>query len=499
MKFSSYILKFLNEGEILDQNKIITELITDLPLNLKELILTNISKFAYKPTDYKKNSRILNYNKTDLDTYTKIFNELNANGITYKVGKDYFLLDDYNLKIRKTGAKIENYWKEGSDKSMSSAEATVYNEISVLIWLLLLSSGRKDIEEFTDADYKKIKCGDSGEKVKKTLEYLKSEREKGTKSWYFQTQKTAQGLLKYPKMPKNLNNYTFHRGSKLFDLIKKGGAKLSGLPGAADKWNPSDVILIKNGFKISNYRTLEELNAILGEFNDIIGISLKGASAGHGAISLENLYKFIGLIPKRAKPVSMTNKKLDSQGIDYITGLLKSVKKTANVCPFLGGVVLYIGANHKYAIKENGKLKKIKDLLLQMKPNSDNWGESMPPTLGGLAGLNSSELWERFTFLGYSIASSQTDWSAPHLKADGNGYVKVVNEKHLDPRDFVCYCCRIPLSGETNVIFDASYKGVSLKLQFRSKGGAPQMTIWETREVLTDANKYSQIKEFKDI
>ena len=104
-----------------------------------------------------------------------------------------------------------------------------------------------------------------------------------------------------------------------------------------------------------------------------------------------------------------------------------------------------------------------------------------------LATLNSDQKWHDFTFLGYCIATSQTDVSAFHYKVEGSEFSEV-NKNRLNPNLFDCKVCRIPLDGSTNVIFDAYYNEHPRKMQMRSKGSGspPQMMIFKTEEKITN-------------
>lgn len=349
----------------------------------------------------------------------------------------------------------------------------------------MLKNNKSSLSDF---DAKKTKIfADSDDTTEKTIKFLESESLK-LNGWNDQCRNAAQAILKVIPQIKT-GNYEYHQGGDLFNSLRKKGQTLSKIPGAADKWNPSDIYFIKKGFDLSKYKTIEDLNGELGNFDKVIGVSLKGSSAGHGAISLNNIFKFLGLKTPSVSEMKIKDNKLNDKQIIEYKKLMKGVKAAAKHCPFKQGVIVYINNFCKYKLS-----KDIDEMIKHLEIESENWGNSIPITLAFLAELTSKELWERFAFWSYSLASSQLAVSASYYKADGNGNCKLIQSGGLDPDKFECKVCRIPLSKETNIIFDAVYDGAPQKLQFRSKGGKPQMTIWHTEEKVNHFMKISELQ-----
>jgi hypothetical protein len=93
---------------------------------------------------------------------------------------------------------------------------------------------------------------------------------------------TVQKVLRHVKI--DLSQYEFHRQSPLVKNIQKEFSTLNKTLGAdkftsIDKWNPSDIWIVKKGFKISTgFDTLLEYNAYLKQQfkkKTLIGVSLK--------------------------------------------------------------------------------------------------------------------------------------------------------------------------------------------------------------------------------
>lgn len=497
MKFSNYILKYLNESggdeTLIREIENILQIIKHLT-NTKKFVTENMKCFAYKAGDIENNRPILNLWKGDTQTKSNLINALNKDSAAYEyfkqssnegykiAGKDGKVIFTFRL----TGKRIDNYWKEGVSKN--SAEQTNYQEVGVLIWVSILKKGGQSLSDF---DKKTKIYTDSDDTVEKSLKFLESESHK-LNGWNTQCKNQAMGILKTIPQIKT-TPYEYHQGGDLFKRIRKMGQKLSGIPGAADKWNPSDIYFIKKNFdkKLNSIKTIEELNSCLGNFDEAIGVSLKGSDAGHGAISLRNIFKFLKLKEPKYSEWNIKDGRLTPSQIKDYKKLLKSVQQAAKVCPFKNGVILYIGNNYKYKLSKN-----IDEMInhLQGTIESANWGVSIPVILSFLGELKTEELWNRFAFYAYSLAASQIDVSASYYKAEGTGTCKLIQSGGLDINKFECKVCRIPLSKETNIIFDAYYDNVSQKMQFRSKGGLPQMTIWHTEE---SVKQYFNISQFK--
>lgn len=100
----------------------------------------------------------------------------------------------------------------------------------------------------------------------------------------------AQGAANFFSLGLSVAGYELHRESKLIKQLREAGSKLSGL--GKDKWNPSDVYLIKDPAKVSALLSLREITTFNKAYSDlvqdrtILPVSLKvDAKAAMGAIS----------------------------------------------------------------------------------------------------------------------------------------------------------------------------------------------------------------------
>jgi hypothetical protein len=98
------------------------------------------------------------------------------------------------------------------------------------------------------------------------------------------------------RMYKGKGRFTFHRGSKLVDVVEKTFTAINRQEGAfgnLNKWSPADIYMVGGGFNVGALqaeKTLKGLNEKMFEFiqsNQLIGVSLKKIT-GTGRISKKN-------------------------------------------------------------------------------------------------------------------------------------------------------------------------------------------------------------------
>ena len=96
---------------------------------------------------------------------------------------------------------------------------------------------------------------------------------------------------------KDKKNYTFHRGSKLVNIIESTFSKINKNEkafGNLNKWSPSDIYIIKNGVSLKELgkeNTLKGLNQKMLEYinkGEVIGVSLKKIYGNHGTFTKKN-------------------------------------------------------------------------------------------------------------------------------------------------------------------------------------------------------------------
>ena len=464
MSFSDYVLSFLNEEEI-DMTTELTKVFLKVKnTNFKKFLMDNIANFAIKSGDLSKSTPDVQYYKG----YEPILlAELNKCKVPFEIiekSSDKFIKTQ-DIRFKQTGKAIESYWK-----STGSRNKTNNQEIGVGIWILILSNRGQTLEDFVKNKLEKQLVCDNKEDIKKALDFLKASQNTPN-GWNQQCKTSAEVVIKNLG---NLSGYQVHQGGDFFNSLRKKGSSLSDLN--PDKWNPSDIYLVKGNYKSAlASKSIEELNSKLNKFDDIIGISLKGAEALHGAASLGTIFKKLKIKdPNVSKWDVKTDSNLDEKQKKDLKELLSKIKKQSKSCNYDVGV--FISSKSKVE-----KSNDIDTLINNLKVESSNWGQSLPITLGYLCELKTPEQWNKFIFRAYCVAGSKTFESASYYKVEGNGHFEKC-VPGLDEKKFKCNRCRIEISGGTAVIFDAEYDGTALKLQFRSKGSRPQMIVIHTSE-----------------
>lgn len=157
----------------------------------------------------------------------------------------------------------------------------------------------------------------------------------------------------------------FHRGSTLSNSIDDKGLKLANEAGAKfgakkDKWNPSDMWVIKRNAKavtkILNAESLQELNGILndnletGKYKDLMGISLKQSGYPKAVLKYMNMDEG----PKQITSDAIETGKTPTKGItkntdilDTDDGLRMSLRSSAGNTPAtISGIIAGKRAQH---------------------------------------------------------------------------------------------------------------------------------------------------------
>lgn len=448
--------EFLLENEDIDMRLELTKVAKTLKNpKLQNWFLKNIENFGIKTQDLKS-LKIIQYNKP---FENEILNILNTLKIPYKQTTDKIQID--NLTFRVTGKQISSYWKI---IGASGAKKTNYQEIGVLLWLLCFKNNIKDKENPLNSishikdTWKNVVFTDSDNLIPETIDFLTQD-----KKWNNDCKKAAEAI----ESKFNLNSYNFHQGGKFFNDLRNLGKKLSNLGSmAADKWNPSDIYLVKKGVTLPKCKTITELNSYLAEFNDIIGVSLKGAEALHGALSFQNALSLLG------KNIKLNNAKSNQPKGEALTPdnlekYLKLMKEVQNITKSFSKIDVVVTQDE---LSKTDLQKELRDMAQTFTPNSGDWGSSILPGLSALSQLKNEKEWEDFAFITYATASSRAPFACPHYKAYGSGKIELV-EPGLDKAKFEINQFRIPMSGAIHILLDISYEGNPKTIQFRSKGG----------------------------
>jgi hypothetical protein len=344
-------------------------------------------------------------------------------------------------KSKYSGIKIV-----GSDK-------TSLQEVGFLLALDSLINHKKQLDLGTYTPSKKLKC-----KAKYTdvLNFLAENDD-----WY---KSSIDGAKTVSKEFKNLSAYELHHDTTEFNNIRKTGKKLSGLSNE-DKWNPSDVYLIK---KLSlPTKNIVYYNQYIFEQGDVIGISLKKSSkeALHGAIALNVISQMFNGPKYTAKHTSMT-----PAAINDIIKYTKILKKS-NVPVF---------------VHSDGN--NLNEIVQKINPESKNYYKSIIPALQFLSD-NVNQLEDVFKAAVLS-AMSISPKSCAHYKLQGGDLSIMPSGQQL----IEIIRLRIKLNGDTDTLIDFKFNGKQMKLQLRSKGSLPQFIIVKTAENPSGLYNISQMK-----
>lgn len=413
-----------------------------------EVKLENKNAFMHY-TGYKKSATILKMSMDNVERLAKLFDAEVIN-----VDKDhpgfYHLVGHtenhpgYLIKVVKTGS---------TSMEATGSTQTTWQESGVLLYL---DNDLKPLENYKPTSRLHIGKDDqeSNNNVEATLAFL----ERNVNNWNEICLNTARQIAK--KVP-NYQHYEFHRGSVLFNTIKNKGLKLTGLKRvSSDKWNPSDIFLIKKGVdvlsKIKQMENVVQINQYLAEFDEVIGVSLKkgDTDAAHGAISLDNVVAMQSL----GQPL-MTSTSLEKNKQSIYNNLKKL---------------------HHSAIANLIEITKctehnLKQAIEQLNPKSNNFNKSFPPAIEFLTRIcNDVQHANDVITMAYLTAVSKHPLSCPHYKADGT---KIILIDHDQSSDIKLDKIVVPLNGDTNVIFVLTVDGKGIKLQLRSKGSKPQFIV----------------------
>lgn len=293
-------------------------------------------------------------------------------------------------------------------------------------------------------------CVLTAKDIEKTIRFLESKPDWAVACF-------SSGYMIYNHFGNTLKGYTFHQNSTEFNYIRKLGAGLSKLK--ADKWNPSDVILIKKSFNVNSLSslTLNGLNSFLEEHNEVIGISLKKSQkeANHGKSTL-SLTKFKGINPSKIQV--MKGKEISDNGKGILKSLMKEIYKKFDKS------LLY------YRESEGPILQQIDSAS----PKSAYYPISTPVILDWIAKHKDQEdLNDSLCILAYNCLSLNV-LSCGHYKCFGSDK-KIVEVGKRDP--ITIERIRFKLQGDIDVIVDIQVGNKKYKAQIRSFGSIPQMEL----------------------
>lgn len=442
----------------------------------------NIKKFGLK----KSKDKVLQFNAESYNLIKTFLTKEHKDIL--KIGKSNEFSLYFNkkpFKIRQSGKAVSQMCNPSEKKS--SGSNTNYQEIGVLVWLMILDKGGEHISDFKP-EYAKNIYTDNPKFINETIDFL----EKNTEKWNENCQWSAEVILK--KIGGNLNGYQLHQGGEFFNNLRQKIAlpmikKVPGFPSGSgsDKWNPSDIYLVTKTAiekldlsKKQEWTDIFALNSYLADFKDIIGVSLKKdpslGGAMHGAIGLQSLMKMLKFgvgsynITQKKGPLSKETK---NKLLKYLT----IIKKLP--CPYNLRIAMISKEN--FTGKES-----IEELLNKTICDAEAWGYSLPVILGYFTHLETEDDWKTLVTNIFALASSTTNASAPHWKVEGKHFSI---QTTFEPDKLEVEEIRIPLSGVAKVFIYVKYKGHPKTIELRPKGQAPQGMIVTQGRAKTSFNK----------
>lgn len=227
---------------------------------------------------------------------------------------------------------------------------------------------------------------------------------------------------------------------------------------------------------------ITSLNAYLSDpYGDIRGISLKGSKAMHGSVAAGSIAgnPLISDIMKRIKIMHMPlrgNTLADAQK----AGVIKAFAE--------------IQRNRISKIYVRGVEGTLTDTIMAWGTVTNLWPKAYPDTLALLMACRDDEDLDNLAFVGFMYASSAINGvSANYWKAEA-GYPMHFVKPSTDRNAFKLDQVIVPVNGEASTVFNITYKGKPVKLQFRSKGSKPQFSIIHDAYNPKDIKPLSRVK-----
>lgn len=375
----------------------------------------------------------------------------------------YMAANGMRVLIRTTGKN-----RQGSTKGMAS-----YQEAGVVLWLDALLHGFDDVQDYEPTDFYQSKAD-----YRNVVAWLSANA-----NWNRDCRETAADIIETFGASK-LTKFQCHHGTPEYNKLRKRGAALAGV--GEDRWNPSDIMLIARDRKAYNKAmqtdNLATLNACLADpYGDIRGISLKGSQALHGAVAASSIAgnPLVSDIMKRIKPMHMplqNNTLTDAQKADVIEAFVK------------------IKRNKTRRIYVRGVEGTLTDTIMAWDTVTDLWPKAYPDTLALLMACHNDGDLDDLAFTGFMYASSAINGvSANYWKAEAGKPMYFV-EPEIDRDAFSLDQVIVPVNGEASAVFNVTYKGKPVKLQFRSKGSKPQFIIIHGAYKPKDLKPLSMVK-----
>lgn len=331
-----------------------------------------------------------------------------------------------------------------------------YQEAGVVLWLDALLHGANDIRGYEPTDF-----------YQSNVDYRDAEAWLGADArWNRDCRNIAIDIIK-TFGTHELDRFQCHHRTQEYKDLRKKGAALAGI--GEDRWNPSDIMLIARDrrayTKAMRADNLATLNKFLADpYGDIRGISLKGSKAMHGSVAASSI---------AGHPlISDTMKRIKIMHMPLMSNTLPDAQKTEVIRAFAE-----IQRNRISKIYVRGVDGTLTDTIMAWDTVTDLWSKAYPDTLALLMACRDDEDLDNLAFVGFMYASSAINGvSSNYWKAQAGrpmDFVKPSTNRNAFRLDQVI----VPVNGEASTVFNATYKGKPVKLQFRSKNSKPQFII----------------------
>lgn len=363
----------------------------------------------------------------------------------------YKAANGMRIKMRTTG-------KSGPD---STAGMSYYQEAGVVLWLDALLQGANDIRGYEPTDFYQYDVDHHDVDYRDVEAWLESDAR-----WNRDCRNTAINIIK-TFGAHELARFQCHHRTREYNKLRKKGAALAGI--GKDRWNPSDIMLIARDRRAYNKamqaNNLAGLNKFLADrYGDIRGISLKGSEAMHGSVAAGSIarHPLIRDIMKRVKIMDMSlrnNTLTVAQKADVIRAFAE------------------IQRNKISKIYLRGVEGTLAGTIMAWRTVTDRWSKAYPDTLALLMACRDDEDLDNLAFVGFMYASSAINGVSANYWVAEAGKPMYFVKPSTDRNAFTLDQVIVPVNGEASTVFNATYKGKPVKLQFRSKGSKPQFII----------------------
>lgn len=439
------------------------------PFNIKEIEKIKYCKPFYEIFESSNIFKLVNGKEFTFDKSSKdvlklmdAFKNVDINTIKSLIldGKKYVEFDGF-IDSKKTKVLFSKISKENVSKFKSNSTNSNIDDLREcgVCYFLDMLIQKSSFEKYNPGPKSKLEISTPYSDVKT---YLTENPD-----WKDSCYKSALSVYKNVKT----SGYTIHHKSKEFENLKSQGKKLTKLN--PDKWNPADFFLIKDNYNIPTFKSYQELNSSINEFDKIIGISLKKSSdeALYGAFALNNLSNKYGFSNFRIINFS----KFDENFKKFLKKELKELQSKSNILVRLQDINFDIN----YTKVSNSNV-------------SNNFFKSVPYCVKFLNEFINNKHYDDILYEIVASCLSKLPQSSNFYKVMGSTFEKYENTPFSVKIDKII----LSLNGETDIKMLITVDNHKYKLQLRSKGTLPQFMIVPISNILTTKDDYD-IKKVK--